>query len=219
MAQVMTPTRRLADRTVKLLVGGIIGGILGYFVGKMLKQNQVSFEQLTWSDVGALVIGGALLAIGIVVGLASLSGKLAGQVLDPKSGRPASRAQTAFYRQQAVVLVLAGPMMIAPVVAHLLFDPVPAALGMTVFGGVLLLFLVQTAYNVVVWRRGDELIRQITLEASAISFWILQGALFFWAAAEKLDLAPAISAWDSSTILMGTYLLVAGIVSTRRGYS
>jgi hypothetical protein len=219
MTRVMMSSNKIAVRAVKLIAGGLVGGVVGYFVGKLLKLGPVPAYDLGWSDHGALIIGALLLAMGVFIGLASLSGKLAGWVLDPKSGRAATPSQITFYRQQAIVLFLAGPMMIAPVLAHLFYDPVPQALGGAVLCGVVALFLVQTVYNLLVWRRGDELIRQITIEASAISFWVLQAALFCWAAAEKLGLAPAISAWDSATILMGTYLLVAAIVSVRRGYS
>lgn len=217
MAQVMSSQTNIA-RAVRLILGGLLGAGIGYQVGKLLKVIGPPSDAFTWSDIGALVIGGLLLAVGAFMGLASLSRRLAGRLLDPAAERPITPAQATFYRQQSVVLLLAGPMMAAPVITQLLQDPVPPMLGAAVFCGVAALFLVQTVYNMIVWRRGDELIRQITTEASAISFWILQGALFFWAAAEKLDLAPPVSTWDSVTILMAVYLLVAGVVSARRGY-
>jgi hypothetical protein len=79
------------------------------------------------------------------------------------------------------------------------------------------LFLLQTVLNLSVWTRADEMIRQMVAEAGAVCFWVLQGALFLWAAAEKLELVPALSAWDMMTILMGFYLVISSVISVRRG--
>jgi hypothetical protein len=61
------------------------------------------------------------------------------------------------------------------------------------------------------------MIRQMVAEAGAVCFWVRQGALFLWAAAEKLELVPALSAWDMMTILMGFYLVISSVISVRRG--
>ena len=37
------------------------------------------------------------------------------------------------------------------------------------------------------------------------------------AAAEKLELVPALTAWDMMTILMGFYLVISSVISVRRG--
>src|SRR5215217_4596854 len=55
--------------------------------------------------------------------------------------------------------------------------------------------------------------------AGAACFWVLQGGLFLWAAAEKLDLAPALSSWDALVVLMTFYLLVSSVLSVRRGFA
>jgi TRAP-type C4-dicarboxylate transport system permease large subunit len=78
-------------------------------------------------------------------------------------------------------------------------------------------FLAQTAYNLLVWRRADELMRQTISQTGAVCFWVLQGLLFLWAAAEKLNIAPALSAWDMMTLMMGFYLIVSSAMSMRRG--
>jgi hypothetical protein len=96
-------------------------------------------------------------------------------------------------------------------------QPLSSQLAGAVMAAIVGLFLVQTLLNLTVWTRADEMIRQTVAEAGAICFWVLQGALFLWAAAEKLELVPALSAWDMMTILMGFYLVISSVVSVRRG--
>ena len=59
----------------------------------------------------------------------------------------------------------------------------------------------------------------IWFAALAICFWVLQGALFLWAAGEKLGLAPALSTWDCLTVLMVFYLAVSAVIGFRRGFA
>lgn len=159
-----------------------------------------------------------LLATGLIIGIASFNSRLAGKLIDPTSDRPARPAQASFYRQQAAVMALAGLMMAAPVVARLAFEPLPVDLAQAIMAGIVALFLLQTLLNVTVWMRADEMVRQMIAESGSICFWVLQGALFLWACAEKLQLAPALSAWDLMTILMGFYLVISSLISIRRGF-
>jgi len=109
--------------------------------------------------------------------------------------------------------------MAAPVVATLALAPLAPQLGQAIMAGVIALFLLQTLLNLTVWTRADEMMRQMIAESGSICFWVLQGGLFLWAAAEKLDIAPALSAWDLMTILMGVYLVVSSALSLRRGFN
>ncbi len=88
-----------------------------------------------------------------------------------------------------------------------------------VFGGIVLLLAIQTVANVMLWRRADEMLRQVMAETSAIAFWALQTALFLYAAAERLGLVETISAWALTGILMAVYLLSSIVASARRGIS
>ncbi|MBI1407537.1 MAG: hypothetical protein GC145_15605 [Caulobacter sp.] len=206
-----------ARRLILAGLGLVFGGGLGYAVGRLIKSGVLSADGLGWSDIAAAAIAVCLLAMGVVIGAASFSRVAAGRMIDARSGRPATPAQQSFYRQQAIVLALAGIMMAAPVATVAVFGKVPEPLGSIVMLGVIAVFLVQTAFNLTVWRRGDEMMRQVISETGAVCFWILQGLLFLWAAAEKLGLAPALSAWDIMTILMGVYLVISSLMSIRRG--
>lgn len=199
--------------------GMVVGGGLGWGVGRLVKHGGLDLSAAGWSDLAAGTIAAMLLATGLMVGLASFNARIAGRMMDPTSDRPARPAQTVFYRQQAAVMALAGIMLAAPVTARLFWAPLPAALAQAVMAGIIALFLLQTLLNVTVWMRADEMMRRMIAESGSVCFWVLQGALFLWAAAEKLELAPALSAWDLMTILMGVYLVVSSIMSVRRGFS
>ena len=204
-------------RLAQGVAGLIVGGGLGYLLGRLIKQGHIDVSDLTWSDNVAVLIAVMLFVAGAILVLASFSKRLAARVIDPASERPARPAQIIFYRQQAIVLALSGVMMAAPVLARLLFQPLSDHLAGAVMAAIVGLFLLQTLLNLAVWNRADEMIRQTVAEAGAVCFWLLQGALFLWAAAEKLELVPALSAWDMMTILMGAYLVISSVISVRRG--
>jgi hypothetical protein len=124
-----------------------------------------------------------------------------------------------FARTQGIAAALAGIMLALPVAAESLGVGDSAALGGIVLSGIAVLFFIQTLANLSIWRRGDEHLRTVIAETGAVSFWLMQGGLFLWAAAEKLGVAPAASAWDLTVALMGGYLVISSVVAFRRGLS
>ncbi len=207
---------------VKLALAGagmVVGAGFGWLIGRLAKTGALDMSSASWADLAAGTIAAMLLATGVMIGLVSFNGRLAGKLIDPTSDRPARPAQASVYRQQAAVMALAGLMMAAPVVARLAFEPLPVDLAQAIMAGIVALFLLQTLFNVTVWMRADEMVRQMIAESGSVCFWVLQGALFLWACAEKLQLAPALSAWDLMTILMGVYLVISSLISIRRGFN
>ena len=91
-----------------------------------------------------------------------------------------------------------------------------ALVGMAM-GLIILLFALHTVLNIRMWRGVDELLRRTTLEAATATFFLGQGLLFLWAAAERLSLLPPLTAWDAYAVLMTLYLFVSAVVSARRG--
>ncbi|MDB5470747.1 MAG: hypothetical protein JWR84_2307 [Caulobacter sp.] len=212
-----TAPRRLAPRLILTALGLVAGGVVGAAIARLTKAGVIDLDALGWSDKAAVLIAVCLMALGLITAVASFNRRAAGRMMDPDEGRPATPGQLALYRDQGLVLFLAGVMMAAPVAALTLFDPLPAPIASAVMMAIVAGFLVQTAYNIVVWRRGDELMRRVISDTGAVCFWVLQGLLFLWAAAEKLNLAPVLSTWDVMTILMGFYLLISSVISIRRG--
>lgn len=112
---------------------------------------------------------------------------------------------------QVVVLGLAGAMFALPVFTQNLVEPD------LVFGMVVALLAVQSVANFLLWRAADEMLRRVMSETAAAAFWVLQGALFLYAVAERLGLIGDITAWGMTGILMGVYILASFIMSARRG--
>jgi hypothetical protein len=113
---------------------------------------------------------------------------------------------------QIIVTGLAGVMLLAPI------TPLGLAPDVTFFG-IAALLAIQTVANLMLWRRADELLRRITVEAGALTFWLSQGVLFLYAAAERLGLVPEVNAWSLIGVMMALYILASGIVAARRGLS
>jgi hypothetical protein len=175
-----------------LALSGAVVGFLG--------ADHFDNLKLSWEDGLAVVIGAAL----IVSAIATLVLMLWRSSAIPRG--------LGFL--QVLVLVLAGVMLAAPVAMERLFGGVPAR---WVFIGIVLLFALQTVANVLVWVRSDELMRRVMADTSVWTFWPLQGALFLFAAAERLGLVQPISAWGMTGILMSVYLVASSYVAIRRG--
>lgn len=203
-------------RLIQFAVGMAAGGLAGYGVGQLAGEVRLA-ATWGWSDALGMIVAGLLLALGLVMLGASFSRKAAGAMLDPGDPRPASAEQLKFARQQGWVLALSGVMMAAPVVAA--SYPLPYTPRAALLTGLVAVFILQTVINLAFWQRADELMRRMIAEVSMVSFWVLQGALFLWAAAEKLGLAPPLTTWDCLTILMVFYLATSAIIGARRGFA
>lgn len=158
------------------------------------------------SDVGAVAVAALLMMAGATSLITTLDRRTLARALDPEAGERASLSarELGLIRLQALVVVLAGGLLAAPPILADAAWPMEYA-----YAGLLVAFLLQTILNVMVWRASDSFNRRISMEAGALSFWGLQGALFLWAAAERMGLAPAITAWSAMVILMTVYLLAS----------
>ena len=218
---VTSKSPKLSPRMRSSLILVIVALPVGYFVGKALarleRQGGWSIRDLGWSDVLIGLLALVLLATGAITLAISASRRTLGWRIDPEGGRPATLVQSRFYAQQGLVLMLSGVMLAAPVVSGVLFQPVPTMLAAAVMTGIIALFLLQTASNLALWFNGDELMRKAIAETAPLSFVILQGALFLWAAGEKLGLLTPLSLWDAVGVMMAAYLVVSSIVTWRRG--
>jgi len=200
------------------LSGAIVGFGSGWLIGQLEKGGALSLATLGWADVLSGVIALMLVATGLMVLIVSFSRRASGRLLDPVSQRDATPAQASYYRQQGLVALLAGVMLAAPVLVLAANDPPSFARSGAVMTGIVALFLLQTVVNLTLWLRSDEMVRRIISETGAATFWILQGALFLWAAGEKLSLLPALSLWDAVSLMMASYLLISALVAGRRGF-
>ena len=127
---------------------------------------------------------------------------------------PATDEEVHVFRLQAVSLGLAGVMILLPVLSGGSVMKTPWLAAM-VFALIVGLFMWQSVVNVRVWRQSDEFQRGQLMLVCAITFWVGQGALFLWAAAERLRLAPSLSSWDIVLLLMTLYVLASGWIGIK----
>ncbi|MCC7268132.1 MAG: hypothetical protein IT546_12465 [Caulobacteraceae bacterium] len=203
-------------RLIQFAVGMVVGGLAGYGVGQLAAEIRLA-DDWRWSDALGMIVACLLFTLGAVMLVASFNRRAIGAMLDPGDPRPAGPPQVRLARQQGWVLALGGAMMAAPILAASL--GLPYGLRAAALAGLIALFIVQTVFNLAFWQSADEVMRRMVGEVSLICFWVLQGALFLWAAGEKLGLAPALSTWDCLTVLMIFYLAVSAVIGFRRGFA
>ncbi len=192
MSEIQDRPRSLAAKIGLTVVLGGVGALCGYGMALLFKDDGAP-----WPDVLAVAMAVALIAIGLMSTIVLFT-------------RPSTIPKGCGVLQIAVFL-LAGIMFLLP-----MYAPASIAPDM-VFGAIVALLAIQTVANVMLWRRADEMLRQVMAETSAIAFWALQTALFLYAAAERLGLVDTISAWALMGILMAVYLLASIVASARRG--
>lgn len=200
----------------KVFLTGFAFGVVGYGVGYLLAKfvfpdaGPLPEVNLRWSDAVAAVAAVFLVICAAAVLAVSLDRARLGRMY--KLEGPASAEETAQARLQSVVMGLSGVILLLPVIFELAGLTPVAALMIVV-----LLLALHTVLNVKVYRQIDELWRRAVMEAGTITFFLGQLALFLWAAAERLGVAPPITAWDVYAVLMALYLCISVIVTTRRG--
>ncbi|AQR60795.1 hypothetical protein BZG35_03350 [Brevundimonas sp. LM2] len=183
----------LPSIAVKLLGGlalAAVGAVTGYSLVDVL-------EGRSWSDSLAVVMAVALIAVGVLSAITL--------VLRP------STVPRGCGLLQVVVLMLAGLLFLAPMYAPASVSPD------VVFAGIVVILGIQTVANLMLWRAADEMLRRVMADTSVIAFWVLQTALFLYAAAERLGLVATISGWGLIGILMAVYLVASIAASARRG--
>lgn len=186
---------RKPNLLLKLLGIAALAG-LGAATGYILA-NTADLGALPWDDALALLMGVSLIAIGVIS-------------IGVMFTRPSSVPKGCGVLQITVML-LAGTMLLAPMFATDWLSPD------MVFAGVVVLLVIQSAANLMLWRAADEMLRRVMWETSAMAFWALQLALFVYAAAERLGLIEGVSAWGMTGVMMGVYLIASMIASARRG--
>lgn len=202
--------RALIRFALTLLVFGVAGYGVGYLAADVVAPDQLPALDLGWIDAVALMLALMLAVASVAVIWAARNGRALSRML--KTEEPAGRAEIADARLQGIILILSAVLMSLP--------PVIAATGVEPLLGLAAIGVLLVAHCILNWRlfrRCDELLRRTMLESCAATFAIGQLALFGWAAAGRLGLAPPIDAWDVYVVLMGLYLLTAVIVTTRRG--
>jgi hypothetical protein len=201
--------------TSKFLVVGLAAGAgVGFAVGKFIKHGHPGI-QADGADVTALGLAGFYICTTmLLLWIANDRMRLA-RVLEGKGADiPASDDEVRSFVYQAVVMALAGILLALPIFAARLFAENFQHRQIS-FAGIVLLFAVQTFYNVRLWRISDEFVRSTMATTAALTFAIGQGGLFLRAAAEHMSLVKPVSSWDLLVIMMQLYIFVGLFISVR----
>ena len=179
---------KIAGLAALAAVGAVAGG---------LGARAVKAQGLPADDALNLLVAICLVGLGVVT-LAALA--LRSRPL-PKGCGPL----------QAAVTLLAGVMLAIPIYATRWVSADVA------FGAVVVLLALQSALNLMLWRRADEMLRRVMVETGALAFWALQLGLFLYAAAERLGLVEGVTAWGMISVLMAVYFVASAVAAARRG--
>jgi hypothetical protein len=200
--------------TAFLIAGMATGAGLGFAIGRLIKHGhpgaRANGADVTALSLAAFYIGSAVMFLWIASNRMRLARILEGKAAET----PASDDEVRSFVYQAVVMVLAGVLLALPIFGARLFANHPHQRELY-FAGIALLFVVQTVYNVRLWRVSDEFIRGAMATTAALTFAIGQGGLFLWAAAEHLSLVKPVSTWDLLLNMMLLYIFVGALVSVR----
>jgi hypothetical protein len=210
---------------IRVLAAAAAGVAAGYGLMQLVKLTGLSFKMLSGFDVISLSLGLGFVAMGLTSAILASNRRRLAQALesacDPlfaASGEeaklPATDAEVRTALTQAAVLGLAGILMLIPIFT---LAPVHAhpGLGIWIFPGVFVVFLLQSALNLQLWQASDEFLRKTILSVCAGSFVVSQGLLFLWATAERLHLVAAATSWEIFTLMMACYMVASFAVARR----
>ncbi len=187
-----TPRTSLLRKAALFVVLAVLGGLAGYGVSTLMGDVRT-----VWQDELAVLMAVMTISSGLISAFVVAT-------------RP-STVPRGCGVLQVVVMLLAGTLFLLPMFGTALATPE------MVFGAVVVLLVLQSVANLMLWRAADEMLRRVMSETSAMAFWALQLCLFVYAAAERLGLVDTVSGWGLMGILMGVYFIASIIAAARRG--
>lgn len=191
----MTSEQTRPNKALKI-VGMVVLAVLGAAVGSATARY-IDVSGMAQDDALNLFIGVVMIAIAVITTVIVLV-------------RPTVVAKGCGLLQTSV-MGLAGLMLVLPIYGTRWVSAEVAV------AGVMVLLIVQTGANVMLWRQADEMLRRIIVETGALAFWTLQLALFVYAAAERLGLVEGMTAWGMIGILLAVYMVASALTAARRG--
>ena len=209
-------TARLLSRA-NLIRGGaglVVGFGSGFAVARLANAVGLKKAQMRLSDDLALMSGTILLAAAAFFLLLSFDRQRLARSIECDPELPASDEEAAQARLQAAVLGLAGVLMPLPVLAGPAAKADPSV-GLWTLAACLGLLALQSWLNLRLWRRSDEVLRDLTVKGAAVSFWIGQLVLYGLAAASRLAGAPAPDVFDLLVGALLLYLVASAVISIR----
>jgi len=206
--------RPLRSRLFRMFVGALVGMALGGIAAATGALDWL--KTLSGEDVATTLLAVMLLFLAGFAALVSSSQGAYRRIAENyREGDPLDTDVLRITRISALILLISGALLLAPVVAARFptgeQNPVVIAAAMGI------LVLIVTWLSLRILRSGDELNRAASAEGSVISFWVLQIGLFLWASLAKLGLVAEVSLWTLMLIATAVHLVVSIGVAMRRG--
>ena len=186
------PRTSLLRKAAVFVVLAVLGGLAGYGISTLMGDVQT-----VWQDELAVLMAVMTISTGLISAFVVAT-------------RP-STVPRGCGVLQVIVMLLAGTLFLLPIFGTAVATPE------VIFGAVVILLVLQSVANLMLWRAADEMLRRVMSETSAMAFWALQLSLFVYAAAERLGLVDTVSGWGLMGILMGVYFVASIVAAARRG--
>ena len=187
-----TPRTSLLRKAALFVALAVLGGLAGYGISTLMGDVRT-----VWQDELAVLMAVMTISTGLISAFVVAT-------------RP-STVPRGCGVLQVIVMLLAGTLFLLPMFGTAVATPE------VIFGAVVILLVLQSVANLMLWRAADEMLRRVMSETSAMAFWALQLSLFVYAAAERLGLVDTVSGWGLMGILMGVYFVASIIAAARRG--
>ena len=187
-----TPRPSLLRKAAVFVVLAVLGGLAGYGISTLMGDVRT-----VWQDELAVLMAVMTISTGLISAFVVAT-------------RP-STVPRGCGVLQVIVMLLAGTLFLLPMFGTAVATPE------VIFAAVVVLLVLQSVANLMLWRAADEMLRRVMSETSAMAFWALQLCLFVYAAAERLGLVDTVSGWGLMGIMMGVYFIASIIAAARRG--
>lgn len=231
MGLVVIATDVLASRlnkTARVIALGLAGGVVGFctafvldaFAGLAPLAERLAgpigapggVDVAAWGLFGVSIFCGLLvLVIGAFGTPAARAVQMTRTDADTMDVRPRERAD---YVLSGVGMVGQAVFLAALALAHQAQGPLSPAASITLTAIAATGAVVFSGSSILLWRRFDELMRRVVVDAYAVSAVIATIAAAVWAFAEVAGLAPPLSAYAATVALLGVQTVAAMWIST-----
>jgi len=163
-------------------------------------------ERMRWSDQIAIVVGFMCMASAVRILLQSLDRKALARRMQVEG--ESTPKEVAGARLQALLILALGVVVVWPPLAVQMGWPAPV----WTYAVVAAFLVIRIAYTIYAFRRTDEFTRQRVRHVAWWTYFVGQTALVAYACAERLGLAPSVTAWDILVLVVGLSIVMSAFM-------
>lgn len=208
----MAQPRTKKQKTIRFLMQFTFGGFVGFFASRFflgeLEPGLISPDAFFLAGIGIIyAISGIFIGVGLIapkfIGARLLNVEDAGELTEQRRVLTGSSIVMAAIGAALILLPMSGPGALLP----------PAA-GFAAMAASLAIAIIITFRD---WKYYDELMLQVTLEASYLTFSVFCLIMWLWCSAAWVGWIAAPGPLAILAMISGLYLLAISIVSVKRG--